>query len=197
MVSKSRNIQIDRISTIGLFITAFASPCCFPLFGVVLSALGFGSFELFGGWTMWIFQGLVVLSLIGTFLSYRKHKCTYPLLVAIPSVVLIFYSYYFVDGDYWTWLLYTGMFGLLVSAAINYYRNKLHNRMKIELLSTITCPSCGHKKTEEMPTNACLFFYECEHCKTRLKPKPGDCCVFCSYGTVKCPPIQQGTNCCN
>ena len=23
----------------------------------------------------------------------------------------------------------------------------------------------------------------------------GDCCVFCSYGDVKCPPIQQGERC--
>ena len=29
-----------------------------------------------------------------------------------------------------------------------------------------------------------------------LKPKAGDCCVYCSYGTVACPPIQQGGNCC-
>ena len=30
-----------------------------------------------------------------------------------------------------------------------------------------------------------------------LKPKKGDCCVFCSYGTVKCPPIQEsGKSCC-
>ncbi len=60
----------------------------------------------------------------------------------------------------------------------------------IELTSVVTCPKCGHAKAETMPTDACLFFYECEGCKTRLQPKPGDCCVFCSYGTVPCPPIQ-------
>jgi hypothetical protein len=37
---------------------------------------------------------------------------------------------------------------------------------------------------------ACLFFYECENCKTLLRPKPGDCCVFCSFGDVPCPPMQ-------
>jgi hypothetical protein len=48
-----------------------------------------------------------------------------------------------------------------------------------------------------MPTTACQFFYECENCNALLKPKPGDCCVFCSYGTVKCPPIQASDkNCC-
>ena len=57
--------------------------------------------------------------------------------------------------------------------------------------STLTCPACGYQKKETMPTDACLWFYECESCHTLLKPLPGDCCVFCSYGDVPCPPIQQ------
>lgn len=64
------------------------------------------------------------------------------------------------------------------------------------LISTITCPNCAYNKEEIMPVDACQFFYECENCKKILKPKVGDCCVFCSYGTEKCPPIQTGTNCC-
>jgi len=66
----------------------------------------------------------------------------------------------------------------------------------IELNSIITCPECGYTKEETMPENACTFFYECEGCKKVLKAKKGDCCVFCSYGTVKCPPIQAGEKCC-
>ncbi len=66
----------------------------------------------------------------------------------------------------------------------------------IELKSTITCPKCGHKKEEIMPTDACVYFYECEGCKAKLKPLEGDCCVYCSYGTVKCPPMQAGEHCC-
>jgi hypothetical protein len=57
--------------------------------------------------------------------------------------------------------------------------------------STITCPICGTAKAETMPTDACQFFYECTGCGALLRPKPGDCCVFCSYGSVPCPPIQQ------
>lgn len=56
--------------------------------------------------------------------------------------------------------------------------------------SEITCPGCGHRKVEEMPTDACQFFYECEGCGTLLRPKTGDCCVFCSYGSTPCPPVQ-------
>ncbi|SPE27220.1 conserved hypothetical protein [Burkholderiales bacterium] len=61
--------------------------------------------------------------------------------------------------------------------------------------STIVCPCCGHAKEELMPTDACQWFYECEQCKTMLRPKPGDCCVFCSFGSVKCPPVQA-QRCC-
>lgn len=58
------------------------------------------------------------------------------------------------------------------------------------LASTLTCPRCGGVSTENMPTDACLFFWDCPVCGLRLKPKPGDCCVFCSYGSVPCPPVQ-------
>lgn len=64
--------------------------------------------------------------------------------------------------------------------------------MEMILRSTLTCPYCGFRKEETMPTEACLFFYECQQCHRILKPKAGDCCVFCSYGTVKCPPKQSG-----
>ena len=66
----------------------------------------------------------------------------------------------------------------------------------VVLESTITCPVCGASREEQMPTDACQWFYECTACKTLLKPKAGDCCVFCSYGTVKCPPIQAEGQCC-
>jgi hypothetical protein len=58
------------------------------------------------------------------------------------------------------------------------------------LESVVTCPACGFAKSESMPTDACQFFYECAGCGTLLRPKPGDCCVFCSFGSVKCPPVQ-------
>jgi hypothetical protein len=64
------------------------------------------------------------------------------------------------------------------------------------LESVLTCPHCGHQQQESMPTDACQFFYECRQCKALLKPKAGDYCVYCSYGTVKCPPMQENRGCC-
>ncbi|WP_111631686.1 GDCCVxC domain-containing (seleno)protein [Larkinella arboricola] len=65
------------------------------------------------------------------------------------------------------------------------------------LESVLVCPFCKHAKQEIMPTDACQFFYECENCHTVLRPLTGDCCVFCSYGSVKCPPIQEQKGCCS
>jgi hypothetical protein len=45
-----------------------------------------------------------------------------------------------------------------------------------------------------MPTDACQFFHECAGCHLLIRPKAGDCCVFCSYGSVPCPPIQAGAD---
>ena len=68
----------------------------------------------------------------------------------------------------------------------------------IELRSTLTCPACGVKTTETMPSDACQYFYDCPSCGTVLKPKTGDCCVFCTYGDVACPPVQaDGKGCCS
>lgn len=63
------------------------------------------------------------------------------------------------------------------------------------LESVLTCPHCGFTKREIMPTDACQFYYVCAGCKALLHPKPGDCCVFCSYGSVKCPPVQAQRGC--
>lgn len=71
---------------------------------------------------------------------------------------------------------------------------------KIILQSTLTCPACNYAKSETMSTDSCSWFYECENCKLILKPKKGDCCVYCSYGSIPCPPVQElesyGRNCC-
>ena len=63
------------------------------------------------------------------------------------------------------------------------------------LESVLTCPQCGFAKSEVMPIDACQYYYECSHCGALLRPKPGDCCVYCSFGSVKCPPVQAQGSC--
>lgn len=95
-----------------------------------------------------------------------------------------------------------GLSGLCTFTSLSNF--SYHNRIRIMAAnpdpviptSKITCPECGHVETEIMPTDACQWFYDCKGCGALLKPKPGDCCVYCSYGSVACPPIQEGTSCC-
>lgn len=62
---------------------------------------------------------------------------------------------------------------------------------QIQTKATLTCPKCQYGQTVKMPTNACQHFYKCVNCGEILKPKEGDCCVFCSYADSKCPPKQE------
>ena len=67
----------------------------------------------------------------------------------------------------------------------------------IQHLSIVTCPACGCQVEEHMPDDHCVVVWPCPGCDRALKPKAGDCCVFCSYGSVPCPPIQAGSkDCC-
>ena len=66
--------------------------------------------------------------------------------------------------------------------------------MQIIRESIITCPHCGHKSLETMPEDACVVFYRCKGCGKTLTPIGGDCCVFCSYGSVPCPAVQRMNN---
>ena len=77
------------------------------------------------------------------------------------------------------------------SCCDNKEKTKSCDMKKTETLQAeITCPKCGNKKNETMPTDACVVRYTCEKCKAELFPKEGDCCVFCTYGSVKCPSKQ-------
>ena len=53
----------------------------------------------------------------------------------------------------------------------------------------ITCPICDREAQELIPDDACVLEYECEGCDEVLRPKDGDCCVFCSYSQG---PVSMG-----
>ena len=58
------------------------------------------------------------------------------------------------------------------------------------MTSLVRCPHCGHAADVEMPANACVIVHACAGCGVLLRPKAGDCCVFCSYGSTRCPPAH-------
>lgn len=67
----------------------------------------------------------------------------------------------------------------------------------VVLESSLSCPHCGHATLEKMPLDTCRFFHECVRCHALMRPKVGDCCVFCSFGSVKCPSVQLQGDCCD
>jgi hypothetical protein len=61
---------------------------------------------------------------------------------------------------------------------------------RVVLDSVITCPHCSVAKMERMPVDACQIVYACTGCGVILRPRPGACCIFCSYGSIPCPSVQ-------
>lgn len=185
--------MLDRIGSIGALIAAIAAPCCFPLFAAAGTALGLGALGQYEGVVLYLFQAFALLSFVGLIVAFRQHRNLAPMIVGFASIVALAYHFYV---SYSLALLYAGLFGLLAATFWNYLISSGRLRSQPILRSVITCPHCGHRAEETMPTNACLFFYDCPACHERLKPAPGDCCVFCSYGSVPCPPVQVGAECC-
>ena len=60
-------------------------------------------------------------------------------------------------------------------------------KMSAATTAELTCPVCGVAQDAEMPTDSCQFFYDCVGCGSVIRPKEGDCCVFCSYADKRCP----------
>jgi len=69
--------------------------------------------------------------------------------------------------------------------------DKIYDMSDIKTTAILTCPKCNGQQEVVMPTDACQHFYKCQKCGEMLKPKEGDCCVFCSYADTKCPPKQK------
>lgn len=112
------------------------------------------------------------------------------LICGLAGAGLIFIAYH---AAFYALLVYAGLV-LLAAAALGpwAYRCVMRCLKRPILRSVLTCPSCGLRHVERMPTNACLFFWQCPRCNKRVRPLDGDCCVFCSYGSVPCPPRQIG-----
>lgn len=186
---------LDTLGAVGALLAAGAAPCCFPLLAAVGTALGLGALQPWGGYADYAIQVFALISAGGSVFAFRQHRRAWPLGIGLASAAVIFFAFY---AGYHVALIYAGLAGLAIAAVGNVVAKRQVGSCcpRVELQSVITCPHCGHQKSETMPTDACVHFYECESCHAMLRPKPGDCCVFCSYGSVKCPPIQAEGRCC-
>lgn len=58
--------------------------------------------------------------------------------------------------------------------------------------NSIRCPHCDATIRELMEYDACVIFIYCPACHRQIDMRPGDCCVFRSYGAAPCPhPVRS------
>lgn len=57
--------------------------------------------------------------------------------------------------------------------------------------TVIKCPSCGYFQMETMPDGEPVVQWKCPNCGKIAEPRDGDDCVYCSYGSVRCPTAQR------
>jgi len=183
---------LDGLGTVGALVMAFAAPCWLPLFAMIAGAVGITALGLNEKFVLFALQGFALIALIGLASAAWRVRQFGPLILGGIGAFVLFFSFH---ARFSALLVYLGLGGLCVASVWNYLLSR--KRKDVILQSVITCPKCGQHAEETMPTNACLFFYECSRCGVMLKPKPGDCCVFCSYGSVPCPPVQTRSLCCS
>jgi hypothetical protein len=177
----------EKLASAGAVIAAAACPVCFPKLALIGALFGLGAFGAYESQLFIAAQALVIVAVLGHAASYLRHRNTWLLAGAIASATAVFAGLYWARSEA---LIYLGFAGLVAAAATELWNRRRAGAAGPLLESTISCPECGARRTERMPADACLYFYQCTMCKARLRPKSGDCCVFCSYGTVKCPPMQ-------
>ena len=186
---------LSSIGSVLALVMAAAAPCCLPIFAAFAGAVGLTALGLNEQFVFYAVQGFALIALVGLVFSVSRHRQFGPLILGAIGTVALLFSF---QAKFYALVIYFGLAGLCAASVWNYLVSRKAKRrgLDVTLKSVITCPKCGHRAEETMPTNACLFFYDCSRCGAKLKPKHGDCCVFCSYGSVPCPPIQTGAACC-
>lgn len=168
------------------------APCCFPALGVAGSALGLTALAPSESHLLHAVQGLAVLSAVGGVFSYLRHHKIPPLALGLLGAAVVVFA---VQSSWSSAVAYGGLTALAIAALWNTFLAKRRSGETVALQSTLTCPHCGARSKETMPLNACQHFFRCTSCQALLKPLDGDCCVFCSFGDVKCPPKQHEACC--
>lgn len=107
---------LDKVGAVGAVIAGTAVPCCFPFLSLAGSILGLSFLAPYESTIMYVLQGMVLLALVGSFIAYRGHKKIAPLILSVASTSAVLYG---INTTLNVYLIYGGMFGLLVVAVWN------------------------------------------------------------------------------
>jgi len=112
---------LDKFAAVGSLLAAAACPACFPLFGVVGTAIGLGIFKPFEGIVFYVFQLFVAVGIVGNISAYLNHRRIIPLVIGVGSPGLVFLALY---GSHSSRVLYAGLLGMSVAALFNFFALK-------------------------------------------------------------------------
>lgn len=104
---------LDLFGSAGAVAVAACTPCCFPLLGVVGTAVGLGFLEAYSSIFMALFQVMVGVSAIGAAIAYRQHGNRALLALGLLSAAAALGGFYTRPNPV---MLYAGMAGLVISA---------------------------------------------------------------------------------
>jgi hypothetical protein len=169
---------LDKLGSFGALIAAAACPICFPKLALVGAFIGLGGLAAYEAQFFIAAQVLVLVAVASHGIAHRRSPRPWRLGLALSGAAAFFAGIYIAGSEL---IAYLGLAALAAASL---------PRFPTRRYATLTCPQCGHRRRKKMPTDACQFFYECSGCGAVLRPKPGDCCVFCSYGSMRCPPRQ-------
>ena len=104
---------LDLFGSAGAVAVAACTPCCFPLLGVVGTAVGLGFLEAYSSVFMTLFQVMVAVSAIGAAIAYRQHRNGALLALGLLSAAAALGGFYTRPNPV---VMYAGMAGLVISA---------------------------------------------------------------------------------
>jgi len=173
---------LGNLGSLLALLLAAAAPCCLPIFAAFAGVIGLTALGLNEQLVFYAVQGFALVALVGLVLSVSRHRQFGPLILGAIAGLALFFSFH---ARFSALLVYLGLGGLCVASVWNYLlsRKRRGDEADVTLKSVITCPACGYRAEET-------------GCGARLKPKSGDCCIFCSYGSIRCPPVQSDAACC-
>src|ERR1051326_9219707 len=77
--------HLDKLGSIGSVVAAAACPICFPKLALLGGLLGLGAFSAYEAQLFMAAQLLVVVSVTGQALAYRRHRNVWPFAAALAG----------------------------------------------------------------------------------------------------------------
>lgn len=103
---------LEKFGTVGALLAAAACPICFPKLALIGALLGLGVLAPFEGYFILAAQAMLVLALVGHWISYRRHGDRRIVMLAGLSVAAVLGALWI---RYQEWLVYAGLAGIIVA----------------------------------------------------------------------------------